>query len=110
MLLENGTLRVQLHDGIPVVASYTHLATGQTLLGDPDATPLVINGAAVAWSELTIDGSATATAAAFHVTYGDISFDYRFELEADGLRLRDRRHLRPARHARLRRLAAAAGA
>ena len=88
MLLENETLRVQLHDGIPVVASYTHLATGQTLLGDPDATPLVIDGAAVAWSELTIDGSATATAVAFQVTYGDISFDCRFELEADGLRLR----------------------
>ena len=88
MLLENGALRVQLHDGIPVVASYTHLPTGQTLLGDPDAAPLVINGAAVAWSELTIDRSATAASAAFHVTYGEVSFDYRFELEADGLRLR----------------------
>ena len=52
MLLENETLRVQLHDGIPVVASYTHLATGQTLLGDPRQTPLTINGAAVAWGEL----------------------------------------------------------
>ena len=88
MLLENETLRVQLHDGIPVVASYTHLATGQTLLGDPQPTPLTINGAAVPWSELTLDYSATATSSAFHVTYGDISFDYRFDLEADCLRLR----------------------
>ena len=47
MLLENDTLRVKLHEGIPVVASYTHLATGQTLLGDPQPTPLTFNGAAV---------------------------------------------------------------
>ena len=88
MLLENGTLRVQLHDGIPVVASYTHLATGQTLLGDTQPTPLTFNGATVDWGDLTLDHSATATSAAFHVTYGDISFDYRFDLEADCLRLR----------------------
>ena len=89
MLLENETLRVQLHDGIPVVASYTHLATGQTLLGDPRQTPLTINGAAVAiGASSSLDHSATATSAAFHVTYGDISFDYGFDLEADCLRLR----------------------
>lgn len=95
MRLENGTLRVELHDGIPLVASCTHLATGQTLAGDPERTPLTINGAAVAWADLAIEQSAPApsapapaASAAFRVSYGGVSFDYRFDLQDDSLRLR----------------------
>ena len=88
MVLENQTLRVELHDALPVVRSYLHKPTGETFGGDPKPRPLLFNGREVPWSDLRIDGRPAESGAEFSVQFGEIAFDYRIALEDACLRIR----------------------
>jgi hypothetical protein len=84
MELRTKDLKIALDDTYPVIREYEYKGSAKIGGGDPATGNLTVNGAAVPWSELTIESSKTKSEVSYSLPHNDgYAIDITYGLEPE---------------------------